>query len=520
MWDEMCGVPYKGLYRLLVDKVMIDPSEGNRCIDYLIDNYPTQRIEALTARTILVIRRLAEVVRLGELATLAGRLPEGDKQFFVNTSSIRQSIEEISREQIKLDTIDRPAFREIYGALVKEKVTSFYERVNGYPEPFRSEYRAAAKSWLEIADRQLEEARRVTSKSLITQVFRAGDPVDKGQEAFIPRNSVTDNIVQQALMAKGCPGIILYARRRMGKSTLLKNLSGFLPTNFSSIVFSMQNPDYFTSLSLWTTSLSEQIQRQVPLDLESPSDLPAFFGLLEKCNKKLEAEGQRLILGIDEYEGIDLKIGEGSFNKDLLSTLRESIQTHRHITWIFAGSHHISELENADWTSYLISARTIEIPLFTPAETHLLLTEPLQYSGIDKSQIKHFEPGFWGPGGIDRIHSEAAGWPHLVQLIAETTIDVLNSESVAESVTAEILDRAIERSVVSGDTVLHQLLKRESRQAGEWDYLLGFKVLDVQSPPQDEKVAQSLRRRMVVLEEEAGWRLRVPLMLRWLRTRA
>jgi len=105
-------------------------------------------------------------------------------------------------------------------------------------------------------------------------------------------------------------------------------------------------------------------------------------------------------------------------------------------------------------------------------------------------------------------------------LIAETTIDVLNSESVAESVTAEILDRAIERSVVSGDTVLHQLLKRESRQAGEWDYLLGFKTLDVQPPPQDEKVAQSLRRRMIVLEEAGGWRLKVPLMLRWLRTRA
>jgi hypothetical protein len=79
---------------------------------------------------------------LGELATLAGGLPEGDKELF-GEHHLRcvQSIEEITVvSRSKLDTIDRPAFREIYGALVKEKVTSFYERVNGYPEPFRSEY--------------------------------------------------------------------------------------------------------------------------------------------------------------------------------------------------------------------------------------------------------------------------------------------------------------------------------------------------------------------------------------------
>ncbi len=37
--------------------------------------------------------------------------------------------------------------------------------------------------------------------------------------------------------------------------------------------------------------------------------------------------------------------------------LRESIQTHRRIVWLFAGSHAIEELTHAEWPSYLIIAR-------------------------------------------------------------------------------------------------------------------------------------------------------------------
>jgi hypothetical protein len=40
---------------------------------------------------------------------------------------------------------------------------------------------------------------------------------------------------------------------------------------------------------------------------------------------------------------------------------------------------------------------------------------------------------------------------------------------------------------------------------------------DVQEPPADEAVYQSLRRRLMVTEKDGRWRMRVPLMQRWLR---
>jgi hypothetical protein len=53
----------------------------------------------------------------------------------------------------------------------------------------------------------------------------------------------------------------------------------------------------------------------------------------------LEKADRRLILALDEFENIDSKIGEGVFSADLLATIRESIQSHRRLIWLSAGSH-------------------------------------------------------------------------------------------------------------------------------------------------------------------------------------
>jgi hypothetical protein len=201
--------------------------------------------------------------------------------------------------------------------------------------------------------------------------------------------------------------------------------------------------------------------------------------------------------------------------------IRESIQSHRQITWALVGSHAIEELTAAPWPSYLVSARTVEVPPFTTEETRLLLTEPLQYSTLwakeDPSRPR-FEPGFWGEGGIDRIQTETGGWPHLVQLLAETVVDLVN-ETGRQRADGELLDRALDRAVVRGDVVLRQLMEGESTLPGEWAFLSAFRRSEEQPPPEDEAVARSLRRRLLVVEEGGLWHLRVPLMTRWLRQR-
>ena len=75
----------------------------------------------------------------------------------------------------------------------------------------------------------------------------------------------------------------------------------------------MQDPQAFASLESWLAVVSEPVravwpERERP---EAPDSLPRFFDLLGECNRRLGAEGQRLLLAIDEYENLDRKLGEG-----------------------------------------------------------------------------------------------------------------------------------------------------------------------------------------------------------------
>ena len=145
----------------------------------------------------------------------------------------------------------------------------------------------------------------------------------------------------------------------------------------------------------------------------------------------------------------------------------------------------------------------------------------MRYSELwqdDEASRPRFDAAFWGEGGIERIHHEAAGWPHLVQLLAERVVYLVNLRGL-RACTLEVLDEAIATAIASGDAVLRQLVYSESQLAGEWEYFKGFRTHDVQEPPADEAVYQSLRRRLIVTEKDGRWRMRVPLMQRWLRER-
>lgn len=468
--------------------------------------------------------QFSEIKNLQLLEDLIKELPdESYTQDFVDFAKLRSMLEEITSIQTLLDAVTRLVLREPYAQIVCEKMENLQHKVARLREPLASGFRAAASNWLELAHTQWQQAQAITSKEPNPQIFRAGDPVNREQEAFVPRYGVVGDLEKQIMLATGCPGLVLYGRRRMGKSTILNNLNGFLPDTVVPVFVSMQDPQAFTSLAEWMSHLLKNVSAALSRSSSPVStvvDLPGFMRVLSEYNANLQETSKRVLLAIDEYENLDRKIGEKVFPEDLLATIRESIQTHRNITWIFSGSHEITELKHAEWPSYLVSVRTIEVPMFTMAETRLLLTEPLKFSPLfkDESKRPRFDPGFWGESGIERIQHDSGGWPHLVQLIAETVVDLINDETKTQ-VDAELFERSLNKAIVSGHNVLYQLVRGESTLPGEWDYLSAFRKRELQPPPEDEKIYASLRRRLLVAEEAGEWRLRVPLMARWLRER-
>ena len=176
------------------------------------------------------------------------------------------------------------------------------------------------------------------------------------------------------------------------------------------------------------------------------------------------------------------------------------------------------------WSSYLVSVRTVEVPVFAREETRLLLSEPLKYSRREQARQAigsgTFGRRFWGEDGMDRIHDEAGGWPHLVQLLAATTVDLCNQRSL-DHADAALLDEAFAKAVVAGDSVLAELMLYRSEEFPDaWTYLSAFRSVPQQPPPASDDLRLLLKRNLLVRETAADdWELRVPLMRRWLRER-
>ena len=125
------------------------------------------------------------------------------------------------------------------------------------------------------------------------QIFRAGDPVDREREAFVYRDRVVGKLEQQVTLSAGCPGIVLYGRRRMGKSTVLRNLDGFLPPRVRVVTISMQQAEAFVSLESLVAMLGESLRGAWPGDRQPESgsrDLAGLSRLLTACNEVLGAE--------------------------------------------------------------------------------------------------------------------------------------------------------------------------------------------------------------------------------------
>lgn len=362
----------------------------------------------------------------------------------------------------------------------------------------------------------------------LDQPFRSGNPVDVRAEAFVARLSVIAELKKLVLPDSGGRGLLLLGQRKTGKSTLLQSLDSFLPRHFAIARISLLNPRVFSSQELLFVGVAQAVLDALPesagVQKATRGGLPKegqgfsrFLGLVDLL---LSREDRRLLVAIDEYEILDLKISEGSFSQGFLAVLQESVHLHRSVGWILAGAHEMSEFSSSGWPDLREIFDCVRIPLFSASETRQLLTEPLRqryYSEAAGATTQLFKPSFWGKANLERIHAETGGWPHLVQLVAEGTVELAKKNGLRQ-VTSSVLDRALDKVVVTGHTAFFELLRGEGSDA-EWAFLQGFRTSDSLPWPRDLGVLNSLERRMLVLSEPATVCLRAPLMGRWLRIR-
>ena len=493
----------------------------SRQLDRLIARSQYQRPRALRAKTAILARETKTLPSLANLGRHLESLPTGEIGYLKETSELRAKAERIAEWQRQADAAPSALIRHDRLEQALEAMAGFRGYVSGCAEPLASEFLRAAESWEANLRRQIDALPRE-----VPDFFNPNLAVRAGMEAFVRRDDLLADLQQRLRNPAGGSGLLLYARRRMGKSTILQNLERLLPRELAAVYVSMQNAEAATSEAHFSAWLGEKLASLFPkADLTPiPADLAALARTLRRLQEYLDNSDCRVLIAIDEFEVIDERIGEGMMSERLLGMVRDCIQTHRQIRWLFSGVHHVSELPNARWSSYLTAFQQIEVRPFSAAETHQLLTEPLKFANAfgDRTppQADFFVKNeFWAPGMIERIQHESQGWPALVQGIAKEVVAACNRRKVLQANDA-LLDEALDAVLTSVDGTLQELLLQQARQEPEKSaslFIRAFRTTEEQSPPAEDAVRQLLQRHELVVPTASGaWRLRVPLMQRWL----
>ena len=358
--------------------------------------------------------------------------------------------------------------------------------------------------------------KNIVDKEPLPEVFRAGDPIFREREAYIPRVSINEKLTKQLLMAKGCPGVVMTGPRRVGKTTVLRNLQAYMPANTKVLDMSMEQPHLNSSERSFYQHIVQRLRdKEAASKIETWSD---FEDSLKDINQSLQKDDEKRIIAIDEYEGLDNRIQDSLFDIQILKSIRGSIQDHRQLIWLFAGNRSFEELKSP-WAKYLISIRSISVGMFTVDETKMLLSDPMRYAQSEPDTNRARIPNeTWGIKGAEEIHRIAGGWPHLVQLLAETTLSVL-SDVNAKRLDDKLFEMMLCEAEEKAQQTLRQLIEGETETKElEFEWLLQFKNKDEVEPPQDHKLRRSLKRRQLITEiDENRWGMRVPLMHRWIR---
>ena len=237
--------------------------------------------------------------------------------------------------------------------------------------------------------------------------FVYGNPIsESNSEVFTGRQDIAKQVTEYILGAVQPPTLLLYGQRRMGKTSILKQLSRLLGPEYIPIIIDCQYPrakeNLASFLSYTSQATCDAYSRHyssgggVPtaLDVAALAQLP--FARFDESFDEVEitlVENMRLIFCIDEYE--DLQAAIDGWGNEVLDAIRHWSQ-HRRVIVMFAGLHRFEEM-GPNWTNHFINTRRLKVGPLTRDDVILLLTR----------SVRHYMK--YGDGAVEAIIGSQ--WP-------------------------------------------------------------------------------------------------------------
>ncbi len=259
----------------------------------------------------------------------------------------------------------------------------------------------------------------------VANPFVAGNPVT-GQ-LFVGRDDILRELEELWLSRGQVDSVVLFGHRRMGKSSILKNLPARLDPTYNRVVqFNLQQIGRVRHTGELLHALALEMRDHLPANGPPSPAVPdqetfeanpnrAFSGWL-KAIAPLMAQ-QRFIVAIDEYELLEAAMAEGRIDASLTTYLRSVIQSTDWFVLVLAGLYTLEEKCHDYWHPLFASIKPRKVSFLSPAATRLLLCQPSEDFPLN-----------YTADTVEEVVRLSNGQPYLVQLIGQNLVTRFNRQ--------------------------------------------------------------------------------------------
>jgi hypothetical protein len=408
---------------------------------------------------------------------------------------------------------------------IEDRLDSLFRELARSDEPYARRFLPIATRWRQVVANYVRKlAQEVELRQQIESPYVIAVPLTAQQEIFVGRTDIGARI-EQLLLDRRCPPLLLYGQRRMGKTSLLNNLGRLLPSTIVPLFVDLQGPasqasDHAGFLYNIARGVVDSSSRQRDLNLPSlrrealASD--PFTRFDEWLDQVEQALGQNTaLLALDEFETLDRALAEGRLSEAaVLGMLRHLIQHRPRFKVLLAGSHTLEELQPR--SGFLINAQVVHISYLKESETRQLVEWPV------KDFALRYEPD-----ASQRVLDLTRGHPALVQLLCAEIVALKNEQpsrvrrlACLADVEAAVPEALSHGSLFFADIQRNQVdaaglaLLRFLAAQGE-GVVVGRETLTRQFPDDVDHARDLLLRRELIEQVDQGYRFQVELIRRW-----
>jgi hypothetical protein len=521
-WDEMQRLPLLGLDNYIVLLLEYDPELGTAVMTAISSG--RQRWAAQAAQIEMDARQFEQcqdIVAIGIVHNqmAAGELEGPASALLRSFSRVSQDVDAAQRQESAYN--QRLAFHA-----VEDRLDGLLRELTRSNERYAERFRPIAASWRQIiADHTQHLTDEAELRQEIDSPYIIGVPLTEQQEIFIGRAEISSRI-EQLLLDRRRPPLLLYGQRRVGKTSLLNNLGRLLPSTIIPLFVDLQGPasrskneaGFLYNLARGICRSSRQREISIP-DL-TREDLAVdpfsqFDEWLDEVERTLSPNFALLML--DEFEVLAEVLENGRLEESsILGMFRHLIQHRPRFKVMLSGSHTLDEFQR--WSSYLINVQVVHIGFLSETETLQLVEHPVQDFSLR-----------YEPAAAQRVVELTNGHPFLVQLLCAEIVALKNEQPPANRRLASVADveTAVPEALQHGSFFFADIEQNQVDQVGREILRLMAGYDEGETTPREVLVAfvpslMSLEDALVTLQNrelievvEGGYRFQVDLVRRW-----